>query len=794
MKLEDLATTYLETLGYETSRRGRDLLIGHKVSLAGEREGIMVWIPAIEPGQPFSTQEGPYRSRFKKEAGEYPRAQKFMLVPTYEGLSKDFSSRAKDKYDVNIRVPIHFFDMPFKFEQSAEAKAAGSAALTLSKRGEDWAWLRVPQPYVVVQGDETEHGADILKVITRQIHKQSGSHLNLIIGPAGMGKTVSFEVLFSQLYSTFQKHKNQRRVFPRPLPLVPEYRRAPIVATAPTLRGLVEGFLRTEFAAPIGMETFQWMLVNGFGIWLIDGLDEVVERDPNFFNDMLEILTKPGSVEPMIFMWLRDSLLTMNPGIQEFIDEYRTETTIYELSRWGTPSKRAFAKIELGEQRAEPFMTELLTHKELNNLSSVPFYCKLISEEYKAGSLQEPYSETELLARAISNIIEREYDKRLFDAELLPQANLVELLQDLASEDAEQGFRGLTRETIEEYTEILLPKGLEQQTLDRLVTHMLQFAIFCQGTATGSVQFTQEIVEHFLLGECLYRTFCTSKDRFLCELSMRPVPADWVTLKAVASKAQSEGRVDMLLDLLQRSPMPDIAFRNVLQICAYAVKDPAKLKSVPFAGRDISGLRFSNFDFRGVVFRQCDLTDVEFDRCLLKNAKFEGAIVDRTVFFLKDRGDLRGAVFGDMQRFYSIRTQHGKAEMDYQAAKRWIRQRTGVVEKIEEPCDAALQLRYLFSKYIYPDGTPRRSIISRRGALAGKEYYDREKTLEAALRHDYLVATTRYRDRIVRCDGDMHNEMVAYVKDLTLSNGLRSLLDDLCPVQGCQHIPPRQDS
>ena len=789
MNLLELATKYLGTLRYESTQRGRDLTVGHRVSAFGEREGILVWVPDLEPGRSFSTQEGPYLSRFETAAKEYPRAQKFMLVQTYEGLSKEFRSRAKAEYDVNVRVPAFFFDTPFKYEESP-GEVASSAARELSLRGEERALKRAPQPFEVVQGIETKDRQDILDIFTRKTPSQWSHCLNLIVGPAGVGKTVLFEVLFSRLYSNFQKHKKEMRVFPRPLPLIPEYLRASV---APTLRSLAEGFLRTEFAAPIEIDTFQWMLVNGFGIWLLDGLDELIERDIDFFNALLDILTKPGSVAPRIVLCLRDSLLSTNQGLRDFLDEYSKDVAIYELSRWDTPSKRAFAKIEFGKQQEESFMNVLQTHKELNSLSSIPYYCKLIADEYKANRLQASYSEPELLGQAISNIIEREYGKGLLDRVLLPPPVLVELLQDLSAENAALGFRGLTPQTIREYTEIVLPSELDRQTFDRLITHTVQLALFCHGSATGSVQFTQEILEYYLLGERLYRSLCTNEGLFLRELSLRSIPADWVTLKTVAIKAQNDGKIDRLLYLVKESHTSDTAFRNLLQICAYAVKDPVSLKVVPFEARNISGIKLDGFDFRGTSFRKCDLTDAEFDQCLLQNAKFEGAIISRTGFFMKDKGDLEGATFGDMERVYSIRTQPRKPEIEYQDAKKWLRERTGVVEPITEPCAAALQLRYLFGKYVYPNGTAKRVFLDRRAVLTGKEFYNREKTLEAAIAHGYLIPEERYRDRIARSSGDAYSEIVNYVKDLTLSLGLQRLLNDICQIENCQHIPKGQN-
>ncbi len=786
MDLTRLATEYLGTLGYKVAQRGRDLLIGHKLSIAGERETTMVWIPARELGQSFATQEGPYLSRFEARATEYPRAQKFMLVETYEGLSSGFRSEAKRKYDVNIRVPVLFFDAPFRIEESPEARAASSAAGELATRGTEWGKIRVPQPYSIRDGAEKETDNDALITLLDDIRRSSAKRLNLVIAPAGMGKTVLFEVLFSHLYSDFHQQKAKLRVFPRPLPMLPEYIRASV---APTLKGLIEGFLRTEFAAPIEAETFRWMLVNGFGIWLLDGLDEIIDRDTDFFNDLLDILTRPGSADPVIVLCLRDSLLATNPDLKDFLDECKDVATIYELSKWETPSKRAFARIELGDRDAEQFMTILRARKELDALSSIPYYCKLITKEYADGKLQDYYSEPELLSRALSSILDREYNKNLLDRELLPPTTVAEVLQDLAAEDAARDFAGFSRAIIRDYTEIVLPADLDSRVLDKLVTNMVQLALFREGIATGHVRFAQEILEHYLLGERLYRNFRASESAFLREISSRVIPADWVTLRTIVARLNDDD-MQGLLQWLHRPDVSDTAFRNILQILAFGMNDPGALRRVAFEGRSIPGVKFRQLDFQGVSFRTCDLTDVEFDECHLRDTKFEGAILERTTFLLRDKADLKGADFGNMERFHSLGTRPRRVETDLRVVKAWLEERTGITEPIVEPCAAARQLRYLFGKYVYPDGKAKRAALDRRGVLAGSAFYDRDDTLDAAIKHGYLIPEVRYRGRVGRCDGDMYREMVQYVTDLVLSDGLRNLLNDVCPVEDCRHVPP----
>lgn len=787
MDLAELASTYLQSLGYNTIKRGRDLLVGSRISLAEERHTILTWVPSLEPGQSFASQEGPYLSRFKSASEGYPRAQKFMLVPTIEGLSPGFRQKAKREYDINIRVPIQFFDTPYKWDEVSEAP---SAARELSNRGKVWEKQRVPQPYTIISGTDIGKADDLLDVIIDRMKAYPRGSVNFVIGPAGIGKSVLFEVIFYRLYSTFIEHKRQSRVFPRPLPVLPEYIRE---ATAPTLMSLVEGFLRTEFATPVTLGTFEWMVTNGFGIWLLDGLDELVARDPDFFNYLLELLTRPSSETPSIVLCLRDSLLSTNEGLSEFCEEFGQNINVYELSKWGARSKRIFVGLRLKRPlEADRFMSILRTRPEVDSLASVPYYCSLILDEYESGKLQDSYSEPGLVRNAVSSILEREYDKGLLDRDLIPPPSLLDLLQDLAFEDMLSNFQGLRKENVREYVEITLPTGLDRPILDKLIMDVVQLALFSRGTVTGNILFTQEILEHYLLGERLGRSLKSDIDLFLRDLSSRFIPVEWVTLKTVAERVRMEGNIVNLLDCLRRPAINPNAFRNILQICAYAVEDPTMLKNILFENRDISGVKFKGLDFRGVSFMGCNLTDVQFDECLLHDARLEAAIINNTGFWLKDKGDIRGACFGNMERLHSISIEPGKLYVDHKLIERWLREHTRVPMKILQPCDAAKQLRYLFGKYVHPNGLAKRAVLDRRGILSGKKICNAEETLQAAVRYGYLVEEQRYRDRIKRCEGDPYSEIVNYVVDLELSPGLRILLNDICSVENCQHIPSRR--
>ena len=712
-----------------------------------------------------------------------------MLVPAYEGISQEFRSGAKRWHNVNIRVPIQFFDTPFKAEESVEAREASSALSALRNRGEQVMRSRVPQPYSTRDGRLT--GDDLLTEILERVRSpldHGGKSVQIIVGPAGIGKTVLFESVFARLLGDFLEDKAALRLTPRPrpLPLTPEYLR---LSVAPTVKALVEAFLATDFAAPLSRGVFEWMITNGLGIWLLDGLDEVIARDPDFFDYLLELLTLPGGTSPPnIIICVRDSLLATNDDINDFCEEYANTVEIYELAKWKLPSKRRFATMFLRERaKTEGFLDLLQSNSGLDDLSSTPYYCRLLAQQYADGDLKGSYTESQLLADAVSSIIEREYQKDLLDRDLIPETSITEFLEALAAENMEEGFQGITRDAVEEWARILLPSDLAPEDLKKLITHVLQLAVFSEGGVTGNLQFAQEILERYLLGKYLGRRLEGNPAAFVRTLSMREIPAEWATLKVIAEHVREKGKLQELMDLTYQAG-PGIAFKNLLQIAALASDDPAAFKDLPLERRDLSGLSFNGLDFHGVSFRACDLTDVEFGGCNLREAVFEDAIIKNTAFLLRGKDDLNGAGFGAMERFYSLRADSGRVIADYAEVRKWIERHTRMAPQILEPCAASRQLRHLFGKFVHPDGTAKRSLLDKRGVLSGKRLFDPGEVLEAAIRYGYLLEEERF-GRIKRPDGDAYSEMVAYVKDLRPSAGLKQLLADICKVERCPHVP-----
>jgi hypothetical protein len=259
----------------------------------------------------------------------------------------------------------------------------------------------------------------------------------------------------------------------------------------------------------------------------------------------------------------------------------------------------------------------------------------------------------------------------------------------------------------------------------------------------------------------------------------------------IADGIQQNNLTVRLKNMLVSSALTQNAFRNLLQIhlivCDRTVKD---IRSVRLEQKDLTGLTFINYDLAGISFRNANLTDTSFIDCSLNNCMFEGALINRTVFYSRGKDELRGADFGNMERLYCIRIGARHIEMDHTRAKRWIAEKTGIKEIRGIPCPGALQLRVLFKKFIDPLGRVKRVDINEIDLLSGKEEFDKRSTVEAAVKYGYLTYDV-HKHRYIRCEGDLFTEMRNYVRNLSTTPRIISLLDNICTNRRCPHLLPQ---
>ncbi|MEX2236248.1 MAG: pentapeptide repeat-containing protein [Dehalococcoidia bacterium] len=773
MDLKGLARGYLEAERYDVAEQSRDLLVGSRKGLGEDNEFIYVWVPTVGDRQSFRSREGFMLSQFKDINDLYPTAQKFMLVPNLEGLSTDFRSGARRWYNVKIRSTVQFFDTSFKWDDSPEAT---SVAKDVRDRGSSLLSQRVKQPF---DSPTSEAGNDLLETLLTRLRQSAdlpSRPIHLVIGPAGIGKTFLFESLFSRLYDEFQVDKRRQQKARRPMPLMPEYLR---LSDAPTVKALLRAYLDTDFSRPLDEAVFRWMLANGFGVWLLDGLDEVIAQDSTFFDYLLDLMTMPGSAPP-ILICVRDSLLATSPELREFRDEYAGYIHTYELAPWGLGSRREYAISRLGAS-AEQFL-ESVRETGMDELASIPYYSSLLIEEFEATALDKSRTETELLDSAVSRIIAREYDKQLLDRMVINERAVLEFAQAMAAEDMQGGFQGLSIDTAREWAELTITPDIPGA--DSNLRALLQLALFSLG-GSGQIRFSQELLEHYLLGRWYSQLFDNNPDAFVQYLAVRQIPHDSVTLRVIREHI-GVAHVDQLESLALQAQSLPVSFKNVVQIASQHEPARAKLRRFPFERKDLSGILFESVDLRGASFVGADLSDTEFRSCDLTDANLTEAIFRNTKFANSEK--LRGVQVGDLSRFYSINVPKGLTITTPSEARQWLIKASGRPVKVVEPCPPAMQLRHMFGKFVTPSGMARRSWLDKRGFLNGRRYHDPQEVLSAALRTGYL-REEKDRDRIYRPDGDAYSELVGYASNFTLTPGLRALLSQSCDAEGCPHIP-----
>ncbi len=778
-----LAQGYLTAEGWDVEARGRDLLLGRRDSRRGDDENdhIYVWVPAAAGGD-FRSQERPYLRRFEEAKAMHPTAELVLLVPGFEGLSTEFRSGARRWYGVKSLVPAQFFDTAFRWERD---RRTASATSELRKRGFDVARTRIAQSFHLVQPSRTGGDArptDLLDVLHEALRgAASEPTIHIIVGHAGMGKSVLFDSLYAHLFDDFMDDKRALHLSARPFALLPEHIPED---TAPTIGSLLDAYLRTEFAGPMDRKMFNWKLIHGLGIWLLDGLDEILERDARFFDYLEDLMTLPGGDRsPSVVICVRDSLFATHKGLKDFCEEYRSDVAVYRLDGWEEDAKRAFAKQHLKtEDDAKEFIARLVERPALDDLASTPYYCDLLLDEFATNGLRLGDSETEILERGLERIIHRERDKELLQG--VSDRDIRDLMDSCAMTTLFEG--GILIEDVREMAEVVIAEGIDAEEITSLTTQMGQLAVFAQGH-DGRLRFAQEPLEHYLAANYLAQGLPSRAEGMgQHNLGRHDLPDNVIRL---VTRCIDGSAHDVVWEWLTRQMHIDsIAGRNALRLAVALSAETDRLEHLRLAGLNLSGMRFKGQMLRNVNFDGANLTNADFRGTDLSGSSFDNCIIKGTRFDA-DIEILRSINFGAMYRFYSAHV--GDAFIgDSKALREMIGTSSDAVEAKEPACAAARQLRHIFGKFVEETGQGRRKHISERALHRGRQYVsdtDRDAILREAIRAGYLIEGAT-RDRVSRAQDDSYSEIIEFRTDLRLSPGIRAVLDDTCQEADCPHV------
>ncbi len=787
--LQPLVCGYLSAMGYKILDRRPGCVVADRLVYGEHRDTHVVW--TVPDGIDGTIFEGQLRPDIRRTYPQYPEARGYVISPSRSGFSRDFTEELGDRR-IRLLVPVQFFDTPFKSEESTEAT---KSAISELRSGEHLKG-RVPQPFSRAGvSEKAEGGADLLETLYARLHQRpKGSNVYIVVGQAGIGKTYLFRSLFTRLYDEFDRAKKAQRLFPRPIPLVPEHiRRLPALRT----ELLLESFLRTDVASPISREGFQWLLLNGFATWLLDGLDELYASDPNFFFDILDLVTQKDS-RAQILLTCRDSLLAAPEAFQdiEVLGSGGDILQVYQLSAWQTPSKRLYAWVrECGRlpgdgdkdtPRIQAFVAQVNESEALRSLSGIPFYCGVLFDLFEGGELREFGSDADLLEYVIERMIDREIGKGLLHTDMFQGNGLQEWLEQMAAMFVESSYTDISRGEAEEFARLVLVGTMDSDTQNRVVTNLLQFPLFRAGSERGLIAFAHELLAQLLAAKWFRARLLRRPAEIGARLARRP-DLERATLTRFIAHGLSGDDEKSVRAALRTGEVPDDAFSSLLSILILARPEMDLLKRLGanWEARNLQRVRFERRDLSGVSFRNSDLTDAVFLECNLADARFEGSLLHRTRF---DRSRLNNAEFGDASRIQSVVVE-GRHIESMEEIREWLTRDAARVVLVEDPCPTARQVRHVLGKFVDALGRARRDQLDERGLMAGKRFpgaANTDECVHALVTHGYLVGPD-FRQRYRRAEGDKYAEIVAFVRDGRIGDSLGRLIAGLCRRQSCLH-------
>lgn len=781
-----LAKNYLESEGYRIIDEDTHGLVLDKLVFGLDRDTVLLW--TLPVGQDISSYEPILRAQISKWRANYPDAKAYVLAHSRGGFSRDMFQTLADNR-VKFLVPIWFFDTAFRHEET------GKVSVITDIRTQAESERRVPQPFSMEQLAGQAQAEDIFSHIFKAIAPPERPVVRLVVGRAGMGKSYLFRALFARLYEDFLEAKAKHGARPRPIPFTPEHMRG---TYALRTEALIDNFLKSDVASPVTRETFEWLLVNGFSTWLFDGLDELYAGDQTFFDYILDLLTRTDSLANITIL-CRDSLITTSSAFAEFSDLCTGSTLfeIYRLEDWDRKAKRHLAWLHLEGShpphdepdtgKVSAFMTEVDRSQAVRALSCLPFYCDTLLDLFQKGQRTEFSDDVALLNYVIDQMIQRETDKGLLDVRLFEDGGLEQWLELMAVTYIEESrHAGITRDYASEYGQLVLRPGLDEDSQNHIITTLLQFPLFQAGSEIGLLSFTHELIAQTLAA----RVYLTDLMKNPAEAGRRLSRTDLedpVILRFMA-KRMGHSELTRVLEELRCGGLPDRALAILLSLIMIACpdRDLVKRSGVNLESQNLVAVRFKGRDLSEVSFRRADLSHAMFEDCDLRSTHFEGAFMNRTYFTA--RNDMQGAVFGDLSRVESVWVGKHLIE-DPAKIRQWIAKTTHTPSTLKEPCPTALQIRHLFGKFITPLGNARRDQLGMRGLLAGKQTpgaASPKECLDEAISSGYLTRPD-FRDRCRRAEGDKYAEMVKFVCDGSVSDGLGRILSRLCRRRGCLH-------
>ena len=782
----DLVRDYLLSDGFQEVEisRGNNFVVVKRAVVGGAYDTRIVWI--VPAGYQVAHYESALRPLIDKLSKRYSDARATILLSSGGGLSRSLQEHIK-QYRISVRVPIQFFDTAFKVDEAPDT------ASVISEIREPPP-LRVRQPYELTNanGAVVDTGDDLLETLSQPTTAHDVSSVRIIIGRAGIGKSILSHALFARLYKDFLNAKQRLARSCRPIPLLPEHAKD---IDALRTKLLIDNFVRTDVAAPVTRKTFEWLLVNGFATWLLDGLDELIAGDRDFFDYILDVVTRERS-SACVYIWSRDSLLTTSDAFMDFRELGGESVEVYKLLEWEKKNKREFAWLQYQErlpaprQSEPPRVTRFLDRVEkppTNSFSGLPFYCKVLWDDRE--ELLQGNSEVAVLDYLIKSMLDREIEeKRLIDPSVFEKKGIDDWLEEMAARYVEDDQAGVDKKSALDMGEVVLRDGLDEDEKENALLGLLRSPFFAEGTSLGRVSFTHDLIAEAIASRQYAKAIRQDPVGTAQRLGHVNLE-DPVLLRLIAQQLDSQASRNLIADAMSQIGERRSAYRVLLALMMIMEpsRDFVRLRGLNLEDALLSELRFRNLDLTGVSFRRSDLSNVRFEKCVMRNVKMEGARIKQTSF--DEDTDLEGADFGSLSRVESVRVNRKFLNSD-ENIREWIAAATQRPIGSQRPCPTAQQVCHLFSKFITPMGVARRDTLKEGGLLAGRRYPGAAKAttcLQEVIRAGYMMKPD-HRGRYARARGTKYAEMVDIVKEGKVSERLHRVIAKVCERTSCAHM------
>ncbi len=668
---------FLEAGGFAVDEVTSGFLLAIKTSSA-QPSSMGLWVVERQSDVTDEKQEA-FVSFLRKAKDQQPSLKAHIVRKkgvALSGIRKAFGDTGMQG-EVTIQSTIEFVDSAYaQREQSAFGEGgrkfgriARDQIIALAKNTQ-----RVEQPFFVWRSlydfsPLRADGPDLLVHLRRDL-RELGERpaIRFVIGPAGMGKSILYNQLFSELYEEFIDKKGHDEESSRPISFLPRWvwEERHGGASIEKVADLVKSICSTHGLRPTQeRQMASWLLKNGHTIWMMDGLDEFFSGATDFEPFLRELVSAPSQAKILIFM--RDAVFST--GAQNFINFFsgyedkgiQGLVRIYQLAPWSLKECRSLTWLRFENRLPRPAeqdtpSTQAFLHKavtaELDELLQVPYYCGILIDRYKSNPRDFATNEFDLIEEGFCELLTREEEK-LIPADPLykdwqlfhDRSHLVTLLSFIAYNFCVQRDRALERErqyigsNLDElrsyiYDEDFDPSATAEQRKHARLS-LFQMPLFSSASDGGYIEFAQELMAEYLAGKFVWCSASEDTERFCEYVGKYFFDTSSLFCRYLSSELKKKpNMVAELMRLIRSDAMKMWYRRNIIQLVINAAANRGVLRedTTVLQERNLYGLHFSALDLTDASFRDADLVKCIFDKCALTRADFQGVRLQGTRF------------------------------------------------------------------------------------------------------------------------------------------------------------------